>query len=213
VTPSFAHESSGGQHAGPAPALAVFLHAPRLGMVKPRLAAEIGERHALRLYRIMAARTLDAARGAALEVTVWFAPGDAGPEVRYWLGEQYEYRPQASGDRGARLAAAARAADPRRPWLAIVDDCPGLDAAMLREAADIVMRGGFAIGPTLDGGFYLIGGTPPMPDVFTAMPWGTDHLLAETRARLEHVGVAWREVAALRAVNTLEHARAERLLT
>ena len=69
------------------------------------------------------------------------------------------------------------------------------------------------IGPTLDGGFYLIGGMPPMPDVFTAMPWSTDQLLAETRARLEHVGVPWRELSPLRAVNTLEHARAERLLT
>jgi rSAM/selenodomain-associated transferase 1 len=182
-------------------------------MVKSRLAAEIGERHALRLYRIMAARTLEAARGAALDVTVWFAPGDAGPEMKYWLGESYEFRPQASGDRGARLAAAARAADPRRPWLAIVDDCPSLDAAMLREAGDIVRRGELVIGPTVDGGFYLLGGTPPLPDVFTAMPWGTDHLLAETRARLEHVGAAWRELAPLRAVDTLEHARAERLLT
>ncbi len=197
----------------PTPALAIFLHAPRLGMVKSLLAAEIGERQALRLYRIMAARTLDAARGAALDLTVWFAPSDAGPEMRYWLGEQYEFRPQASGDRGARLAAAARAADPRRPWLAIVDDCPSIDTVMLREAADVVMRGEFVIGPTLDGGFYLIGGMPPMPDVFTAMPWSTDQLLAETRARLEHVGVPWRELSPLRAVNTLEHARAERLLT
>lgn len=181
--------------------------------MKPRIAAELGERQALRLYRIMAARTLGAAREAGLEVTVWFAPGDAGPEMRYWLGEHCDARPQSSGDRGARLAAAARAADSGRGWLAIVDDCPGLDAAALRAAAAIVERGEFTIGPTVDGGYYLIGGTPPMPDIFTAMPWGTGRLLAETRARLAHVGVAWRELPPLRAVETMEHARAERLLT
>jgi uncharacterized protein len=195
------------------PALAVFLHAPRLGSVKPRLASEIGERHALRLYRIMVARTLEAARQAGLEITVWFAPSDAGPEMKYWLGESCEVRPQASGDRGARLGAAARAADPRRPWIAIVGDCPGIDATVLREASAIVERGEFAIGPTEDGGYYLIGGTPPLPDVFTAMPWGTSRLLAETRARLEHVGVRWRELATLRVVDTMEQAKAERLLT
>jgi glycosyltransferase A (GT-A) superfamily protein (DUF2064 family) len=161
----------------------------------------------------MAARTLAAARGAGLEVTVWFAPGDAGPEMRYWLGEDCEFRPQASGDRGARLAAAALAADPRRPWLAIVGDCPSLDAAVLREAGAIAARGEFVIGPTVDGGYFLIGGTPPVPDIFTAMPWGTSRLLAETRARLAHVGVTWHELAPLRVVDTMEHARAERLLT
>ena len=195
------------------PALAVFLHAPRLGTVKSRLAAEIGERHALRLYRIMAGRTLAAARAAGLEVTVWFAPGDAGPEMRYWLGEDCDCRPQASGDRGIRLATAARAADPRRPWLAVVGDCPSLDASILREAGAIAERGGFAIGPTVDGAYYLIGGAPPVPDIFTAMPWGTSRLLPETRARLAHVGVPWRELALLRSVYTVEHARAERLLT
>ncbi len=161
----------------------------------------------------MAARTLAAAREAGLEVTVWFAPSDAGPEMRYWLGEDCRFRPQASGDRGVRLATAARAADPRRPWLAIVGDCPSLAAAMLREAGAIAARGEFVIGPTVDGGYYLIGGTPPVPDLFTAMPWGTTRLLAETRARLAHVGVTWRELAPLREVDTMEHARAERLLT
>jgi rSAM/selenodomain-associated transferase 1 len=195
------------------PALAVFLHAPRLGTVKSRLAAEIGDRHALRLYRILAARTLAAGREAGMEVTVWFAPSDAGPEMHYWLGENCDVRPQASGDRGARLAGAARAADPRRPWLAIVDDCPSLDAAILREAAAITQRGEFVIGPTVDGGYYLIGGVPPVPDLFTAMPWGTSRLLPETRARLAHVGVTWRELPFLRTVDTVEHARAERLLT
>ena len=195
------------------PALAVFLHAPRLGTVKPRLAAEIGERHALRLYRIMAARTLAAAREAALQVTVWFAPGDAGQEMRHWLGQQCDLRPQASGDRGARLGAAARAAEPHRPWLAIVGDCPSLHASILREAGAIAGRGEFVIGPTMDDGYYLIGGTPPVPDVFTAMPWGTSRLLAETRARLVHVGLTWHELARLRAVDTIEHARAEQLLT
>jgi rSAM/selenodomain-associated transferase 1 len=195
------------------PALAVFLHAPRLGTVKSRLAAEIGERHALRLYRILIARTMAASREAGFPVTVWFAPSDAGPEMRYWLGDECELRPQASGDRGARLAAAAHAADPGRAWLGIVGDCPGLDGSLLRAAGGIVAQGELVIGPTVDGGYYLIGGTPPLPDIFTAMPWGTSRLLPETRARLQHVGVTWRELAALQAVETMAHARAERLLT
>jgi glycosyltransferase A (GT-A) superfamily protein (DUF2064 family) len=161
----------------------------------------------------MVARTVAAAREAGLAVTVWFAPSDAGPEMRHWLGEDCDLRPQASGDRGTRLAAAARAADAHRPWLALVGDCPGLEAAVLREAAMIAERGDVVIGPTMEGGYYLIGGMPPLPDVFTAMPWGSERLLVETRARLAHVGVVWRELPPLTIVETVEQARAERLLT
>jgi glycosyltransferase A (GT-A) superfamily protein (DUF2064 family) len=161
----------------------------------------------------MAARTLAAAGAAGLDVTVWFAPSDAGPEMRYWLGADRDVRPQASGDRGVRLATAARAADPRRGWLAVVGDCPSLDAAALREAAAIAERGEVVIGPTGDGGYYLIGGMPPLPDLFTAMPWGTSRLLSETRARLTQVGAAWRELTPLTSVETIDDARAERLLT
>jgi glycosyltransferase A (GT-A) superfamily protein (DUF2064 family) len=161
----------------------------------------------------MAARTLAAGREAGFDVTVWFAPGDAGPEMKYWLGEDCDVRQQASGDRGARLAAAARAADPRRPWLAVVGDCPSLEAGLLREAAIIAERGEFVIGPTVDGAYYLIGGMPPIPDIFTAMPWNTDRLFTGTLERLSHIGTRWRELAPLQSVETMEHAKAERLLT
>jgi glycosyltransferase A (GT-A) superfamily protein (DUF2064 family) len=108
----------------------------------------------------MVARTLAAAREAGLEVTVWFTPSDAGPEMRYWLGDSCDFRPQASGGLGVRLATAERAADANRPWLALVGDCPGIDVELLREVAAIAERGDVAIGPTMDGGYYLIGGMP-----------------------------------------------------
>ena len=194
-------------------ALAVFLKAPRAGQVKTRLAAEIGERHALRLYRIMAARTLAAAREAGLDPSIWFTPADAGPEMRHWLGEDWVMRPQASGDLGARLAAAAEAVDPGQGWLAVGADCPRLDAPLLREAVGVIGEGLVVLGPTLDGGYYLVGGRAPLPDIFGDMPWSSERLLDATRARLAAAGVPWRELRMLRDVDTAEDARAEGLLT
>ena len=195
------------------PALAVFLKAPRLGTVKTRLAAEIGARQALRLYRVMASRTLAAARQAGLEVTVWFTPADAVTEMRLWLGDRWDLRPQSSGDLGARLGAAAHAVTPGRGWLVVGADCPRLDALLLVEAAAIVERGQIVVGPSQDGGYYLLGGPTPLPDLFTGMPWSTSRVLDETRGRLHRAGVEWRELATLRDVDTAEDARAEGLLT
>jgi rSAM/selenodomain-associated transferase 1 len=194
------------------PALAIFLKAPRSGTVKTRLAAEIGDRRALRLYRVLVARTLAAVREAGLDATIWFTPPDAASEMRFWLGD-WDFRPQSSGDLGARLAAAARAVEPGRGWIALGADCPRLGAEHLREARVIVQRGELVIGPSEDGGYYLIGGPTPLPDLFSGIPWSTDRVLEETRARLERAGVQWQELPALRDVDTAENARAEGLLT
>jgi rSAM/selenodomain-associated transferase 1 len=196
-----------------APEVALFLEAPRLGAVKPRLAHEVGERHALRLYRVMAARTLEVVDRAGLEATVWYAPADAGAEMRFWLGERRRLVPQASGDQGARLAASLRAAAPGRGWLALAPDCPGLDPGLVLAAAAHVLHGDPVVGPTDDGGYYLIGGVAPLPDLFSNIPWGSGRVLSETRLRLARAGRVWRELATLRAVSTAADAHAEGLLT
>jgi uncharacterized protein len=179
------------------PEFAVLLEAPRLG-VMPRLAAEVGERHALRLYRILAARTLDTIEGAGLEATVWFAPPDAAATMRFWLGERRRLVPQASGDMGARLGVSLRAVAPGRGWLLVAPD---------------IARGDPVLGPTADGGYHLLGGAAPLPDLFSAMPWGSASLLGETRARLARAARVWHELATLRRVETAADARAEGLLT
>jgi uncharacterized protein len=195
-----------------APALAVFLKAPRLGTVKTRLAATIGDGPALELYRRMVTATLETARAAALEVTIWYAPADAGDEMRAWLGDEWSYRPQPPGDLGVRLALAARSVEPGL-WLAVGADCPGLTSGILREAAGIVAHGRITLGPTQDGGYYLIGGPTPLPDLFSDIPWSTSDVLRRTRARLEQAGATWCELPLLRDVDTEADARAAGLLT
>ena len=182
-------------------------------MVKTRLAAEIGDRHALRLYRVMAARVLAAVRGAGLDAIVWFEPADAQPEMEFWLGHVWEFRPQVSGDVGARLLAAARVVPRGLPWIAVCANCPALTAVVLRQACAGLERAGMVIGPSYNGGYYLVGGRTPLPDIFTGMPWGTNRVLAETRARLARVSATWHELPAMRDVGTAEDARAEGLLT
>jgi hypothetical protein len=182
-------------------------------MVKTRLAAEVGDRHALRLYRVMVGRVLAAVRSAGLDAIIWFTPAESLAEMQFWLGDSWDFRPQAAGDLGARLAAAARAVPRGHPWMAVSADCPAITAAVLQQACADLERASVVIGPTHDGGYYLIGGRTPLPDIFTAMPWDTNRVLAETRVRLARISAVWHELPVLRDVDTAEDARAERLLT
>ena len=193
--------------------VSVLLKAPRIGFVKSRLATEIGEQQALRLYRVMAARTLAAVKAAGLPATIWYAPAEAAPEMRRWLGDEWSLRPQASGDLGARLAAASRSVEAGEWWLGVGGDCPDLRASHLHQACDLLRRYRVVLGPGHDGGYYLIGGWVPLPDLFTDMPWSSDRLLMSTRARLEELGMSHAELTVLRDVDTAADARATGLLT
>lgn len=188
------------------------MRAPRLGEVKTRLAVELGDALALALYRRMVEATLQQVAALPYDVTIWFTPHDAEVEVRRWLGSRWSFRPQVDGDLGARLAAAAAAAPDGSSWIAIGTDCPGLRATHVHAAAVIAALGAVALGPAADGGYYLIGGRAPLPDLFSSMPWSTSGVLPRTRQLLTRAGVPFEELPMLRDVDTAADARAEGLI-
>ena len=64
----------------------------------------------------------------------------------------------------------------------------------LRVAADILRRGSDAvIVPAEDGGYALIGTRAAQPALFSEMHWSTPGVMAETRCRLERLGLRWQE--------------------
>src|SRR5947208_2652079 len=46
------------------------------------------------------------------------------------------------------------------------------------------------LGPSFDGGYYLLGLRAPLPDIFRRMPWSSARVLARTLARLRAARVA-----------------------
>ena len=195
------------------PALALLLDAPASAPVLPRLAAEIGDREAVRLYRLLARRTLAAAHDAGLAVTVWYRPMAAHAEMRAWLGDDADLRPQASGPLGARIGAAVAATSVPAGWLVVVRESVGLDAALLGAASAALEGTTLVVGPTSDGGCYLLGGRIQLPDAMRALAHARAGSLAALRDGLASVGAGWQELPVLPAIETAADARAARLLT
>ena len=98
-------------------------------------------------------------------------------------------------------------------WIGLDGDCPELTPEILRQGLQALDHHEVVLGPSQHGGYYLVGGRVPLPDIFSDMPWNTDRLLAETRSRLADAGVAWSELPALREVESVADARAAGLLT
>ena len=195
------------------PALVLLLDAPQAGALRARLAPEVGDANANRLYRVLVSRAIAAAGAHGLPVMIWFRPPGARAEMRQWLGDDADLRPQASGPLGHRLAGAVAAVNLAAGWIAIVRDTAGVDAALLRATIDHLMDAPVVIGPASDGGCYLIAGRIALPDALRDLDSAGPGALGALRAALKAAGIAWRETPVLPALETAADARAARLLT
>src|SRR5262249_5144040 len=106
---------------------------------------------------------------------------------------------QEQGNLGARMARVLSAYAPAGALL-IGTDTPSLPGSVLRRAAALVRRNDVVLGPSLDGGYYLVGIHGAIPDMFRGIRWGGPRVLQQTLARLAKLGIqpalapAWYDV-------------------
>ncbi len=196
--------------------LGVFVKAPAPGRVKTRLAAEIGLHHAAEIYRHLGRSVVAACAGSGHDTVVWFAPAEAGPAVRAWLQglRVAAFQAQGAGALGARLAAAFQrhfAAGARRVII-IGSDCPGIDAGLVSRALAALDEYDLVLGPTHDGGYYLIGLRAPARQLFRGIAWSTPAVLWQTLVRAGQLRLSALLLPRLRDVDTASDARAVGIL-
>lgn len=170
--------------------LAILARAPRLGTVKTRLAAALGDRAALDIYR----RLLQvlAGRLAPLGPVCWrVTPDDATAELDPWLHPGWRARPQGGGSLDARISRAfddAFAAGARRV-VVIGSDCPDVTADDITGAWRLLGDHDVVLGPAVDGGFWAIGLAAPRPGMLAGIPWSTPGVWAATTERVRSAGL------------------------
>jgi rSAM/selenodomain-associated transferase 1 len=166
-------------------ALVVFVRAPIAGQVKTRLAATLGADDACALYRAFVEDTLAMARqldGVELELAV-AGPLDHPDVVAWSRGAALVAQP--SGDLGARMAASIdRHVAQGRAVCVIGSDAPQLGAERVARAFDVLRAHEVVVGPSTDGGYWLIGARRRVPELLVEMRWSTPVVLETTLARL-----------------------------
>ena len=166
--------------------LGVFGKYWRAGSVKTRLARDLGAEAASELYRVFLATVLR--RFAALGDQRWlaFTPAAEEQAFRDLAQGHWQLLAQSSGDLGERMQAYfdhAFAAGARRAVL-IGSDSPSLPASYVAEAFAQLDHCPVVLGPSTDGGFYLIGAAGTMPRILKGIPWSTADVLECTAERL-----------------------------
>jgi rSAM/selenodomain-associated transferase 1 len=165
----------------------IFMRAPEIGKVKTRLSENASPGTALDLYKCFAMDVLHTAQETKIEITIFFHPPESESLISQWIGGQYDFYPQKGKDLGLRMADAfARtfSAGYHRAIL-IGTDCPEMSSDILKEAFEGIQNTGCVIGPSKDGGYYLIGfSTDAFTDhPFHEMVWGTEKVCQQTLER------------------------------
>lgn len=170
-------------------AVILFARDPILGKVKTRLSPFLDDETILKLYTCFLNDSLDKIREVdSADLFVGIAPsnqsgfftGMQGSDIQLFVQEG-----ETLGDK-MRQAFTDRFQEGYKKIVIIGSDSPSLPVSYIERALgsdkDLVL------GPSTDGGYYLIGMLEKVVEVFDGVAWGTEEVLRETHERLARNG-------------------------
>lgn len=168
------------------------------GLVKTRLAEGLGERRAAEVHRALVACSVARFRFAGRQHVLAYAPGTQAIRERFSSPalEGWDLLPQVEGDLGRRMEAviADRQSAGAESVVLLGADSPHLPLERIDEAFALLQDHEVVLGPSEDGGYYLLGVSGRIPPIFAGIPWGTANVWDATIACLETAGTDYGEL-------------------
>lgn len=170
----------------PQPIVIVMVKAPRAGEVKTRLVPPLSESEAASLAACFAQDTVLNAQHVVSNVLVAYAPSDARVDLEAILPSDLLWCEQAGVNLGERLDSVAEHVFSLgfSPFVILGADSPTLPAVLIQEALNVLASADadITLGPTDDGGYYLVGLHSPVRGLFQNIDWSTASAFLQTAA-------------------------------
>lgn len=163
-------------------ALIVFAREPRPGKVKTRLEQSYPAQTVYELYQIFLTAVLASSRAVRCSKKFIFYTGARTTPFLDRYRKDFTLRRQSGSDLGMRMHNAFRQAERGGIGKTIIvgTDCLTLDRADLQRALTRLNEADVVLGPSLDGGYYLIGLRRPAKALFENIAWSTPKVLKTT---------------------------------
>jgi len=191
--------------------LILFGRYPVPGRTKTRLIPVLGAARAAEFQRHLTERTFKAdqslARRRAVDLEACFEGGSPA-KWRRWLGPHLIYSQQRRGDLGERMKAAFQGAFRHGARRVVLHgtDIPGLTPEHLETAFSALRRNDVVLGPSTDGGYWLMGLKKPA-ELFEGMEWGSSSVFDETLAAARAQGLSVKVLSPLADIDTAKALR------
>ncbi|MYC27295.1 MAG: glycosyltransferase [Nitrospira sp. SB0662_bin_26] len=193
-------------------AIIIFAKAPVPGTVKTRMCPPLIPDEAASLHGSLVMDAVERTRSLrGFDVFLACTPGMDHPFFQT-LAARYRIRlcDQVGEDLGQRMDHALTAAFNRGYAHAVLvgTDIPNLAARHYERATALLQTTDVVLGPTEDGGYYLVGAKHPVPALFANIPWSTGEVLAQSRARADRAGLVVGLLDPERDLDTFDDIRA-----
>lgn len=187
--------------------LLVFARMPEPGNTKTRLIPAYGAEAAAAISMFLTQKTIQTANRFAAsrgcKITIHFSGGDP-KSMAEAFGAESKYVRQLGSSLGSRLVHATEHAFSTGASRVVVigTDCLELEERDLSLAFDSLRKNEVVLGPATDGGYYLIGLNHFQPLVFHQIDWGSEFVLAQTKAIAKQCASS---IAELRYLADIDH--------
>ena len=167
----------------------VYVRNPELGKVKTRLAKTIGDKKALNIYILLLKHTESVLQKVSSDKVVYYSEEIQNNDL--WSNRCFQKKLQKGNDLGERMQHAFEMAfkEGYEKVVIVGSDLFDLKGVHIENAFKSLENHDLVIGPSLDGGYYLLGMKVMHPAVFKNKQWGTDSVLETTLKNLEQKNV------------------------
>jgi hypothetical protein len=170
-------------------AVIIFARYPNKGKVKTRLAKEIGEESALEFYKSCAENTFAECKKLKSEkILLYLFYSDVKDKalITKWAGSEFLFIPQTGTTLGEKMQNAFEEVFSNGVKKAVIigTDIPDIEANLIKDSCDILNCADTVIGPSADGGYYLLGMKKAHTFLFNDIKWSTNSVFAETCNRI-----------------------------
>lgn len=168
-------------------ALIIFMKVPRLSEVKTRLQPELSFEDSLNLYKAMGEDLLNKlAQSDNYTIYIHYWPADGLVDIENWLSKKFNYKAQQGLDLGRKLQHSfLEALNDFQKVCIIGSDLPTLQEEDILEAFEKLERVDVVLGPSVDGGYYLIALKELYSQIFQEIDWSTEFVLRQTLEKIE----------------------------
>lgn len=183
-------------------ALIIFARNPVPGKVKTRLAATMGHDKALSIYQLLLEHTVQITQQLPCDRYVFYADSILKNDI--WSDDLYLKKNQEGKDLGQRMLHAFDTLFQQgyQKIIIIGTDCFELSFSILLDAFTALDEKEVVIGPSEDGGYYLLGMRQFFPFLFEEKAWSTDSVYSSTVQQLAIQNIRYEILPILNDIDT-----------